>query len=78
MKRCRSCGAQIIWIKMKSGKAMPVDAKPIPYRESFSSGMKLVTAEGEVVQASYDGNSQNYGYTSHFVTCPNADMHRRR
>ncbi len=67
-----------MWIKMQSGKAMPCDTKAIPYRKMFSGGMKLVTAEGEVVQAAYDGDSDQYGYTSHFATCPNADQHRRK
>lgn len=30
--RCKSCGAEILWVKMTSGKSMPVDAKPISYR----------------------------------------------
>ena len=25
MSRCKSCNKEIIWIKMKSGKAMPCD-----------------------------------------------------
>lgn len=78
MSKCKSCGAEIKWIRMKSGKAMSVDEKPIPYRESFSSGMKLVTKSGEIVQGFYDGTSKNFGYTSHFATCPNANHHRRK
>lgn len=31
MSRCRSCGAEIIWIKMASGKLMPVDPNPVTY-----------------------------------------------
>lgn len=79
MAICRSCGAEIIWIKMKgSGKAMPCDAKPIPYREVFSNGMKLVTESGEVVQGCFEGTSDKTGYVSHFATCPNANRHRRK
>lgn len=77
-KRCKSCGAEIIWIRMKSGKAMPCDAEPIPYMELFSGGMKLVTEQGEVVQGCYDGTSDKIGYVSHFATCPNANQHRKR
>lgn len=76
--KCRSCGEEIIWIKMKSGKAMPCDVKPIPYRESFSGGMKLVTPAGDVISGNYDGTSDNFAYISHFATCPNADQHRRK
>ena len=76
--KCRSCGEEIIWIKMTSGKAMPCDVKPIPYRESFSGGMKLVTPAGDVISGNYDGTSDNFAYISHFATCPNADQHRRK
>lgn len=75
--RCKSCGAEIIWIQMKSGKAMPCDDEPIPYRELFSGGMKLVTEQGEVVTGAYDGTSKTVAYTSHFATCPNANRHRK-
>ncbi len=27
---CRSCGAQIVWVKTNSGKNMPVDASTCP------------------------------------------------
>lgn len=78
MSRCRSCGADIIWIKMASGKAMPCDADPIPYCEVFSGGMKLVTKNGEIVQGAYDGTSENVAYQSHFATCPDANKFRKR
>lgn len=28
-EHCRSCGAKIIWLKTKAGKAMPVDSATI-------------------------------------------------
>ena len=31
MSRCKSCGAEIRWIKMSSGKSMPVDPDQVPY-----------------------------------------------
>ena len=77
MAKCKSCGAEIVWIKMKSGKAMPCDARSIPYREVFSGGMKLVTEGGEVVTGCFDGTSDKVAYTSHFATCPNANAHRK-
>lgn len=58
MSRCKSCNREIVWIKMKSGKAMPCDPDKVV----------VVTEDGETVT----------GYTSHFATCPNANMHRRR
>ena len=78
MAKCKSCGADIIWIKTKNGRSTPCDAKPIPFRESFSGGMKLVTKAGDVVPGNYDGTSDDFAYISHFATCPNADQHRRK
>ena len=78
MAKCKSCGADIIWIKTKNGRSMPCDAKPIPFRESFSGGMKLVTKAGDIVPGNYDGTSNEFAYISHFATCPNADQHRRK
>ena len=90
MAKCRSCGAEIIWIKMKSGKAMPVDAKPISYNtippipdsaeQLCGNGpvYTLVTPDGRVVRGTFNPASEKIGYTSHFATCPNANRHRKR
>ena len=81
MSRCRSCGAEIIWIKMQSGKAMPVDAKKVPYWRKAGAAGKAVTPEGEVVSCDFTGDpgtDPEMGYISHFSTCPNAASHRRK
>lgn len=58
---CSSCGAPIVWAKSaKTGKAMPLDAKP-EKRVIVENGF------GRVVDV----------HTSHFVTCPTAEQHRR-
>ena len=82
MNRCRSCGAEIIWIKMNgTGKAMPVDAAPISYSEVLLPGEKnaltLVTGSGMIVRTRFDPGGDKIGYTSHFATCPNANAHRK-
>ena len=79
MSRCKSCGAEIIWIKMKSGKAMPADAKPISYKLDLHNGnLSLITPDGKVAKGFFDPDSDKIGYTSHFATCPNAGAHRKR
>ena len=88
MSRCKSCGAEIKWIPMASGKLMPVDAAPISYSEnlfpfSFSSDsgdsiLTLVTDRGTIVRTRFDPGVDKIGYTSHFATCPNASQHRKR
>ena len=81
MSRCKSCGAEIIWIKMKSGKAMPVDAEQVTYWEKPRAAGKVITPNGEIVSCEFEGDLQKatgIGYISHFSTCPNAGKHRRR
>lgn len=80
VSRCKACGAPIRWIKMKSGKAMPVDAQPIPYRlepPSYKDALTLVTPEGKVCKGTYDPGADTVGYISHFATCPAAKEMRR-
>ena len=79
ISKCRSCGADIIWIKMASGKMMPCDASPIRYRLNFASGkLTLVTPGGKITRGDADPVSGELGYQSHFATCPCAGQHRRR
>lgn len=65
MAKCKSCGAEIVWVTTTNGKKMPVDMKP-----------KTI-----LIPVAMDGISVAYravvGHESHFATCPNADQHRR-
>lgn len=80
MTKCRSCGAEIKFIRMKSGKWNPVD----PTRRGIikDGGHEvLVTEDGELIQGTFtsvEDGANGFGYISHFVTCPNADSHRKR
>ena len=77
MARCKGCGAEIIWIKTKRGKSMPVDEKPVPYYKGTKD--KIVTEDGDVISCDLNGTEfLGFGYVSHFVTCPKADRFRRR
>jgi hypothetical protein len=78
---CRSCRAPVRWAFTVHGKRIPVDPEPV-------DGGNLVLHEdpnggaptAEVVPAGaqlLDGDDGRR-YVSHFVTCPNADQHRRR
>ena len=78
MSKCKSCGANIIFIQTLNGKLMPCDERPIPYREDPNGSMMLVTGDGRVVKAKLDASSDLLGYVSHFATCPNANGHRKR
>lgn len=78
MSKCKSCGAEIMWIQTVNGKPMPCDPKPIPFVEDKTGSLTLVTKDGRVVRAKADASSDEFGYVSHFATCPNANQHRKK
>ena len=79
MSKCKSCGAEIIWIKTASGKMMPCNTRKIGYRNTDSKGdVTLVTPDGKIVTGTIDLSSDTYGYESHFATCPAASRFRKR
>ena len=80
MSKCRSCGAEIMWIKMQSGKSMPCNADQVTYWANKNGKERIVTPNGEVVSGNLSGDlnkATGVGYISHFSTCPNAGQHRR-
>lgn len=78
--QCRSCGKRIRFIRMKSGKSMPVDDAILNYKVDPKGKERIVTPGGDVV-ACVTGVSADeatgFGYISHFATCPNANRHRK-
>lgn len=71
---CRNCGKQIMWIKTKAGKNMPVNPQMINYRRPETGKKaeeKLVTLQGEIVAADRSNarDAEGFGYISHFATC---------
>jgi hypothetical protein len=76
--RCRSCGVQILWARTEAGKAIPLDAEPLP------SGLFVVTTPTDPRQplnavswASWAGPRDRPRFTAHFATCPFAAKHRK-
>ena len=49
VSQCRYCGKRIRFIRMSSGKAMPVDDLLVNYRVDASGKDRIVTPNGEVV-----------------------------
>ncbi len=81
MAKCKSCGAQIQWIRTKMGKAIPVDPEPVPYWKKEGAAGRVVTPEGEILCCEFESKeivATGVGYISHFATCPHADRHRRK
>ena len=90
--KCRSCGKEIVWIKMYgSGKKMPVDAEPVDillYGSGFvgESQKTFIRSDGVTIHGREIGDAWDddpdanvvKAYRSHFATCPYADKHRQR
>ena len=78
MAKCKSCGADIIWIMTPNGKRMPCNAQKIFYKKTFPRGtLTLVLPDGKLDRGELDLSSEKYGYISHFATCPSANILRK-
>lgn len=75
MPQCKSCKAEIIFIKTKKGKSMPCNPGLIDYANA-KPGAFLCSADGDVFRVSTKFQDKR-GYLSHFATCPNADNFRK-
>lgn len=79
--KCRGCGRPIIFVKTIAGKQMPCDPRLVPFWRKAGASGKIVTIDGEVVSCELDGPRSTVsgcGYVSHFSTCPNGDVFRRK
>ena len=80
MAKCKRCGAEINFIRMKSGKYMPVDPAKVAYKLGAAGGT-IITPEGEIVHGGEPFGlepADGYGYIPHWATCPAADEFRRQ
>lgn len=68
---CRNCGRQVMWIRTKAGKNMPVNPQFVNYLEVRGGRERIVTDDGRVVAGEKcdPGESKDIGYISHFATC---------
>lgn len=78
MSKCKSCGAEIIFVPTGHGKKMPCDARQIRFDEMVGGPDLVVTLDGEVIRGKISETGAERGYVSHFATCPDADKHRRK
>ena len=83
MANCKACGAEIEFIRLKSGKLHPCDVGYFRYREGVGSD-RIVTLDGRIVTGTMILSPTDKemtlpkGLSSHFATCPFADQFRRR
>lgn len=71
MSTCKSCGAEIFWMKTVAGKSMPLDRKPVM---GGNISLGFGTDHLAYVVESHPGIER---YVSHFATCPSAKQHRK-
>ena len=67
---CTSCGADILWVKLKSGKSNPLDPEII-----VSDGTKILYVDE--MQEFKKVAPGRKGYQSHFSSCPDANKFRK-
>ena len=70
--QCRNCGKRILFVRMKSGKVMPVNETFVNYKKIDGGKEKIITPQGEVVIGAIGfktDEADGYGYVSHFATC---------
>ena len=84
--RCRACGAEIEFVKLKKGTTIPVDPELIPFRADPQESRFFVTVDGEVISGKPaneccsmgKAEQQMAGYVNHFVTCTNPEYFRKQ
>ena len=72
LSMCKSCGAEIRWIKSANLRNMPVDADPV---EDGNLQVDWERGDAHVLPRHSDYSGPRYN--SHFLTCPNAKQHRK-
>lgn len=79
MSACRSCGAQVLWVKLvPTNRLNPLDPTP-----SRSGNIRMLGVRKAVARVLSKADLETAAlasedlYTSHFATCPNAKQHRK-
>lgn len=82
--RCRSCGAQVLWVLTGNGKRMPLDATPSAAGNMFvftpdnpDAALIAESTTSTSARASAARVEDRPRFLSHFATCPNAAQHRK-
>ena len=77
---CKKCGRPIQFLRMKSGKLMPVDGFSFQIVPSDKGGIYFRAGGSSVrgVEVSPHGPNSVKAWQSHFVTCPEGDNAHRQ
>lgn len=72
--KCRSCQADIIWIRSSNNNLMPLDAQPNPEGNIVIKDGVAHVMKGDLFEEMLEGER----YMTHFATCPNSAKHRKK
>lgn len=73
--RCDSCSAPIIWAFTERGKKIPLDPDPDPKGNMVLDNN---ADDGTVIAVYAKEEDSRARYVSHFATCPDAGMWRKK
>ena len=77
MSICKGCGAEIDWVRMKSGKAMPIDPEPVFVAEG--GNQVFITDEGDTITGTASEiNTGTVVFVPHWATCPAYKSFKRK
>lgn len=77
MPTCRSCGADIEWVRTSKGN-MPLDLEPNPAGNAVVHSRDRITVYPSAERAAAAGVRLEDLRISHFATCPESGAWRRR
>ena len=78
MPKCKSCGAEIRFVKTTNGRYMPCDNVSICYKLDPNGKETAITLDGNVVKCEYTTEKYDgIGYRPHWATCTNPSQFRR-
>lgn len=80
MANCRACGAEINFIRMTTGKYMPVEAEPV-FVVPGESEVRYVSDNGILfpgTEVSENDGTADVAYVPHWSKCTSADRFRKR
>lgn len=77
MAKCRSCGAEILFIKSRNSMH-PVDAEEIRFEYKLNGKDRIVTGNGEILPGVISPKGSERGFRSHFATCNDPNRFRKK
>lgn len=81
-RKCKACGAPIVFIGTLGGKSMPCDDYTVYYKQTPDGKETFITPNGETVKGERSNPQKEdvtgIAYIPHWATCKNPDKFRRR